>query len=720
MNRLDSTDPAALKERVRILEAENALLNERSEDVFLLGLMVENLAPLREVDAVFNNLIERISILYEIPFCGFTATGRSTGFLFQYAPFTDRTPKATIRFSPRAIQELENGVMVCSPRTAATCGIELEIQGIVPTQIVLIPCSSRFEKQGVFLFAHDGQDPEFLPRKLMVLQQVIGLTIARIDNILLMEELKQVNTELESRVHDRTIDLQQAALALESEIAEREYAEQILEGERYRLRTVVENLPEGVIVLDKAQRVVLTNTAVVHARPLTGPVEVGRRMTNIADRPIEDFSSGACETTWLEVKSGDDSALIYEVAVRSLGAELGSVAVLRDVTEQRIVAENLLRQERVAAMGHLAAGVAHDFNNLIQAVSILAESLLLDASDDPFVRRSKTREILSLGERAAGLIRQILDYSRQTVARPQLIDLRRFVSETLAMLDRMIPETVKLELETDPGEHPARIDPVQLQQVLTNLTLNAAQAISGDGEIRVRLWACETPPQGESLDPPPEGWFCLSITDTGCGIPAEVQDRIYEPFFTTKERGQGTGLGLAQTYGIVKQNNGHITFASEPGQGSTFTIYLPAEPGISESEAVEVIADAPPKGNLEIVLVVEDDPTVRELTGEIVETLGYQPVCATNGVEALDLIECHNHDIRLVLSDVSMPDMGGVELAIELQQRQSALPVILMSGYAPEPMGGGFSSPNLAAWLQKPFSVNDLAQTLAEVLSDRS
>jgi len=710
---------ASADERIRQLEAENSLLSERSEDVFLLGLMAENLAPLRHVDAIFRTLLERVGELYNIDFCAFArACHGPSAILFAHPSGPAGWKDARFRLSSSAVRQLEDGAMICSGAKAATMGVELEVPGVEPRQIVLVPGNCRAEHQGVFVFAHDGPDPEFLPRKLMVLQQVIGLATARVDNILLLEELRGMNTDLEARVHDRTRDLHQTALALETEIAERRHAEAILEAERLRLKTVMENLPEGVIVLDSRQRVIMANGAVLHAQPLIGAVAHGAPLLDIAGKPLETFVSNTTETSWFEVASEGEPALIYEITVRDLDNGEGSVIVLRDVTEQRIVARNLLRQERMTAMGHLAAGVAHDFNNLIQAVTILAETLLLDAADDPGVRREKSREILSLGERAADLIRRILDYSRQTVSRPELIDVGAFVVETLTMLDRLIPETITIEIEAEPAAHHVHIDPAQLQQVLTNLVLNASQAMPDGGRIRVRLWSTDTLDDAPSEDAGAEGWVCFGISDTGCGIPPEVLPRIYEPFFTTKERGQGTGLGLAQAYGIVKQHNGYISCTSEPGAGTTFTLTFPA--GIDDREAAEAskALASVPTGHREVVLVVEDDPTVRELAGELIETLGYVPICAADGAEALDLIDRSEHEFRLVLSDVSMPGMGGVELALTLQERGSAIPVILMSGYAPDPMGGGFSSPNLAAWLQKPFSVRDLATTVAAVIDD--
>ena len=724
MNRKDRSEKLSPDEQIRLLEAENDILNERAEDVLLLGLVAETITPLRDIDAIVETLLERVGILYEIPYCGFARIdGPSPVFHQEFVPQVSTVEGSFLRLAPNAMAVLAEGAIVCSAEDAADEGVELGLRDVEPNQILLIPCSCRSQLRGVFIFAHDALDSSALVRKLIVLQQVTGLATARMDNIHLLDELKLLNVDLETRVKERTAELHRAARALEIEISERRRAEEIVAGERHRLRTVVEHLPEGVIVLDAENRVVLANHATSVAQPLIGPIEIGDEFGSIGGRPLADFESDASEPRWLEVSSESAPSSIFEVAVRRLGSHhQGSVVVLRDISEQRKVADQLLRQERIAAMGHLAAGIAHDFNNLIQAITILAESLLLDESDDHSSRKHKTREILAVSERAATLIRQILDYSRQTATRPQLIDLRTFLVETLTMLDRLIPETVHIEIDAAPGDHTICFDPVQLQQILTNLTVNSSQAMPNGGEIRVRLWNPSATRIGPGSIAGSEGgdWVCLSLTDTGCGIPPEARSHIFEPFFTTKERGQGTGLGLAQCYGIIRQNHGRISFETNVGQGTTFTLYLPVEH--EEAEISEPKTEIPhtSHGNRETILVVEDDPTVRELTGELVEALGYRPLIARNGIEALEVMAATEEEIRLVLSDVAMPTMGGVELAVELGRRNPSVPVVLMSGYAPDPMGGGFSSPNLAAWLQKPFSVNALATTLAEILSKSS
>ncbi len=724
MNRKGRSEEQSPEERIRLLEAENDILNERAEDVLLLGLVAETITPLRDIDAIVETLLERVGILYEIPYCAFARIdGPAPVFHQQFVSHVSEVEGSSLSLAPEAMNALAEGAIVCSADDAADEGVKLRLRDVEPNQILLIPCSCRSQLRGVFVFAHDAVDPSILVRKLIVLQQVTGLATARMDNIHLLDELKLLNVGLETRVNERTVELHRSTRALEIEIAERRRAEEIVVGERHRLRTVVEHLPEGVIVLDAEYRVILANPAATAAQPLIGPVETGDELRSIGNRRLADFESDADESRWLEVSSESAPSSIFEVAVRRLGSRhQGLVVVLRDISEQRAVAEQLLRQERIAAMGHLAAGIAHDFNNLIQAITILAESLLLDESGDHTNRKHKTQEILAVSERAATLIRQILDYSRQTATRPQLIDLRSFLVDTLTMLDRLIPETVRIEIDAAPGEHTIRFDPVQLQQVLTNLTVNSSQAMPNGGEIRVRLWNPSATQIGPGSIAESEGadWVCLSLTDTGCGIPLEARPHIFEPFFTTKERGQGTGLGLAQSYGIIQQNHGRISFETEVDQGTTFTLYLPIER--EEMAGSESRQELPPTplGNRETILVVEDDPTVRELSGELIEALGYRPLIARNGIEALEVLATTEEEIHLVLSDVAMPTMGGVELAGEMERRNPSIPIVLMSGYAPDPMGGGFSSPNLAAWLQKPFSVDALATTLAEILSKSS
>ncbi len=262
MNPKPRSEELSPEERIRLLEAENEILHERAEDVLLLGLVAETITPLRDIDAIIETLLERVGILYEIPYCAFARIdGPSPVFRQEFVPHADHVEGSFLRLAPQAIEALGEGALVCSADNAEDEGVELRLRDVKCNQILLIPCSCRSQLSGVFIFAHDSSDSTILVRKLIVLEQVTGLATARMDNIHLLDELKHLNVDLETRVNERTVELHRAARALEIEIAERRRAEEVVAGERHRLRTVVEHLPEGVIVLDAEHRVVLVNHA---------------------------------------------------------------------------------------------------------------------------------------------------------------------------------------------------------------------------------------------------------------------------------------------------------------------------------------------------------------------------------------------------------------------------------------------------------------------------
>ncbi|MBU1751477.1 MAG: response regulator, partial [Chloroflexi bacterium] len=368
-----------------------------------------------------------------------------------------------------------------------------------------------------------------------------------------------------------------------------------------------------------------------------------------------------------------------------------------------------------AAVGQLAAGIAHDFNNILTGIIGLAQLMQLRQELSPATRADLDR-IVREGYRAAHLIRQILDFSRTSSRAPQLLDLVPLLKEMVKFLARTIPEHIRLDLEIDPGEHQVYADLTQIQQVVTNLAVNARDAMPQGGDLVVRLSRLVLPPGDHPpcADLAPGEWVVLSIRDTGTGIPPEIMARIFEPFFTTKEVGQGSGLGLAQVYGIVKQHNGYIDVVSQVGEGTIFFIYLPAAP------TGAVIAPAAPQepvppGQGELILLVEDDATVREVVQAGLQQLGYRVLTAANGQEARQVYEQRQDEIALVLTDLLMPIMDGLALCESLRALDPAVKVVMITGH---PLGDGeqLLVQGIAGWIQKPPDQAQLAQVLQQAL----
>jgi CheY-like chemotaxis protein len=318
------------------------------------------------------------------------------------------------------------------------------------------------------------------------------------------------------------------------------------------------------------------------------------------------------------------------------------------------------------------------------------------------------------------LIGQILDFSRKSVSQQLSLDLVPFMKESIKFLERTIPENVRIVMEMTPGEFTIQADPTKIQQVITNLAVNARDAMPAGGELRVHLADLVLEPQDPPPCPdlPPGDWVVLSISDTGDGIPENILPHIYEPFFTTKDRGKGTGLGLAQVYGIIKQHHGYVDVKSKIGQGTTFTIYFPAlldvEPKTETETRLEI-----PRGHGETILLVEDEADVLVVNRALLEELGYRLLTATNGRDALEIYAQYQAEVELVLTDMVMPEMDGAALVEALKAHNPNVKVILISGYPldDEAEAGEVIGAEIVSWVQKPVDLADLAQVIARTLA---
>jgi len=392
------------------------------------------------------------------------------------------------------------------------------------------------------------------------------------------------------------------------------------------------------------------------------------------------------------------------------------VAVKEDVTEQKYLEQQIRQQERLAAVGQLAAGIAHDFNNLLTGIIGYAE-LLQYSPDIPESARPDLNRISQQGARAAQLIRQILDFSRQSSREPHPLDLVVYLKETIKFMERTIPETIRINFNFSEEDCIVHADPAQLQQVLTNLAVNARDAMPQGGTLTLALSTETFSPDASrpSPDLEPGHWVCLKVIDTGTGIAPEILPHIFEPFFTTKKIGEGTGLGLAQVYGIIKQHNGSVVVDSQVGQGTTFAIYLPALPK-DKSPGLQRINRELPLGQGEVILVVEDDLVVRTAMQTMLTRLNYQSLIAENGREALNIYRMHQTHIALVLTDMVMPEMDGFALIAAFEAEFPAARIMMMSGYSGTNPKPEELSKNYIGLLNKPLKLHDLAESLQKAL----
>jgi two-component system cell cycle sensor histidine kinase/response regulator CckA len=393
--------------------------------------------------------------------------------------------------------------------------------------------------------------------------------------------------------------------------------------------------------------------------------------------------------------------------------------VSQDLTDRKLLEEQLWQAQKMEAIGQLAGGVAHDFNNLLNVIIGYSELLLIGLSASER-QREQVAAIRDAGERAARLTGQLLAFSRRAIVEPKVLDLNEVIDSTARMLRRLIGEDITLVTVLSPRLSRVRIDPVQVEQLILNLAVNARDAMPRGGRMTIETRDVDRRKGDLSGDRDVKpGWYVrLSVADTGGGMTDDVKARIFEPFFTTKGLGKGTGLGLATVYGIVKQAEGQITVESQVGTGTTFAILLPALPAVAASAEPDWVRVAP-RGT-ETVLLAEDEEGVRGVARLALEMQGYRVIEAGTGADALRAVDAHLGPVHLLLTDVVMPDLGGRDLADAVRARRPRVKVLYTSGHTDDVAIRYGVSEAADAYLQKPFTLLGLARKVREVLDGPS
>jgi PAS domain S-box-containing protein len=517
------------------------------------------------------------------------------------------------------------------------------------------------------------------------------------------------------------------------DITQRRAAETALQSSEMLFRSVWENSVDGMRLSDEKGIIIAVNDAYCKLVGMEAPVLEGQLFTVVyADLENKAELLSLHQERFLtrtpELKKEQKSELqngqkvMLEVShsfVEVHGRTLLMLSLFRDVTTQRRLEDQLRQSQKMEAIGQLAGGIAHDFNNILTVIHGHASLLSMSDLDDTGARSAQ--QITRAAERAAGLTRQLLAFSRRQLIQPKRLDINKTVGNMSDMLGRLLGEDVALQLNYSQVPAIIEADAGMMEQVLLNLAVNARDAMPRGGQLTIRIGITDVNEAHVRNHPEARvGRFvCISKTDTGCGIPPENLSRIFEPFFTTKEIGKGTGLGLATVYGIVKQHQGWIEVESTIGKGTTFRIYIPFI-GTTEAEPEKPTTQITIRGGNETILLVEDERPVRELVARVLQKYGYTIWQASSGNDALDVWQQHKTEISLLLTDLVMPgNMNGHELAEKLWAERPELKVIFTSGYSADIVGKNFKLEPELNFLQKPYHPQTLALTVRRCLDGK-
>ncbi|MFN2109348.1 MAG: response regulator [Anaerolineae bacterium] len=548
--------------------------------------------------------------------------------------------------------------------------------------------------------------------------------------------LHELTNRLEQTVQARTVELREINRQLQEQIAERERVEAALRDSEAKYRQLVEHANDGIVIMQQdlikySNRYMLELTGYtleeVQGRPFSDFIAPSE-LANLIDYYERYLAGEAIPPIYESVlccRDGRPIEVELNVNVTTYEGGPAEQVTIRDITarkraeaeRERLLAQ-IQQQDRLAAVGQLAAGIVHDFNNIMATITLYAQ-VAARAPETTDRIRERMLIINQQAQHATNLIRQILDFSRKAEIEPSPLDLLSFLERQVQLFKRTLPENIAITLSSEPGTYQVSADPTSMQQMLMNLVVNARDAMPEGGELQLRLAHCRIA-NGDTPPIPQLGmgdWIQMDVADSGMGMPESVRAHLFEPFFTTKPLGKGTGLGLAQVHSIVTAHHGEITATSELGHGTTFTFYLPALSSsmVESSLATEL---ALMRGNGALILVVEDDASARGALVESLKFLGYCTLEAKNGEQALRVLAQRGAEVALILSDIVMPSMGGMALVQALRERQWKKPVLLVTGHPLREELRTLQPIFPVDWISKPPTVDMLAAKVARLMGD--
>jgi PAS domain S-box-containing protein len=716
-----------LQDKIQLLQVENDHLAERAEDTLLLGLIAEKINTTEDIEKVFELGLERISLLKDIPFCACCSLkdGNLTCAKTFFSFTNDTLQNDSIQLPEAITAKIGAGSYLLHGEECRKAGIFIPLQSsqYVPTSIFFIPFESRYDSVNLFFFAED-ENEDRLASLDPLLHRIIEMIASRVDNLFLMNKLKKLNRELDQKVESRTKELLEANQDLQQQINERQQAEDSLRESEEHYRSLVENIDLGVTLIDADHRIVMVNKAQGRMFNRSPASFIGKNCYKEFEKRdricphcpgVEAMSTGQPKEIETEGILDDGSQLTVKIRAFPVfgkdGKSEGFIEVVEDITRSKHLMQEIEKALKLESIGIFAGGIAHDFNNLLTAIlgNVSLAKAMLKPENPAYNKLTKT-EKASL--RAKDLTQQLLTFSKGGAPHKVTTSVKEIVEESASFA--LSGAKVKCAFSWPENLWSVEGDKGQIGQVIQNLVSNADQAMPEGGVIKI--WAENTIIGDVAELPLPGGRYIkISIRDMGKGIPKEYLSKIFDPYFTTKQR--GSGLGLAVCYSVIKSHHGLITVESEFGISTTFHIYLPAsEKGAEiETEESETIRG---EGT---ILVMDDEEMVREVLSDMLDFLGYQVELTTDGAEAIGLYQKAQQAGRqydAVIMDLTVPGgMGGKEAIRKLLELDPGAKVIVSSGYGNDPIMAEYAQYGFSGVVSKPFKIETLSSVLHGVIT---
>lgn len=511
-----------------------------------------------------------------------------------------------------------------------------------------------------------------------------------------------------------------------NDLTERKRAEDALITSEARSRAILEALPDLMFVMD-ADGVIRDYHASDREDLYVAPdVFLGRSMEEMLPDPAGSLfaahrknlhDTGRSQVFEYELDIPQKGKAWFEARM-ALSGRRESITLVRNITERLKLEEQLRQSQKMDAVGRLAGGISHDFNNLLTVILGYTE-LVLSSLPEGSANREALQQVMSTGESAAALTKRLLAFSRQQLLNPQTIDLNELIERAELIVRRLIGSNILVTIDLQPLPLRIKVDPVQIEQVLMNLAINARDAMPDGGELLIGTRWLDIPDNSDRVQrvPRPGCYAVLTVSDTGHGMTPEIREKIFEPFFTTKGPEKGNGLGLPTVHGIVTQSGGQIAVESEPGAGTTFELFFPALRDDLEVRGPGMPPRASRKNASGTLLTVEDDPSLRAFLRQVLNARGYRVLEAANGKRALDLLRVHANEIDLVITDLMMPEMSGAQLMKSVRESYPDLQFLLMSGYPDDTVIRENIANRTVQFIAKPFTARDLTLKIEELLA---